>query len=92
VRTEFVRTTIHHSPFTTNYSLELPMTKLKYLLTSRKFWAAFVGLLLLTLKAWYPDFPLAEDQLTDFIYLLIAYITGTALEDGLTNINTKQIK
>jgi hypothetical protein len=68
------------------------MTKLKYLLTSRKFWAAFVGLLLLTLKAWYPDFPLAEDQLTDFIYLLIAYITGTALEDGLTNINTKQIK
>jgi hypothetical protein len=68
------------------------MTKLKYLLTSRKFWAAFVGLLLLTLKAWYPDFPLTEDQLTDFIYLLIAYITGTALEDGLTNINTKQIK
>jgi hypothetical protein len=49
-------------------------------------------LLLLTLKAWYPDFPLTEDQFTDFIYLLIAYITGTALEDGLTNINTKQIK
>ena len=60
------------------------MTKLKYLLTSRKFWAAFIGLLLLTLKAWHPDFPIAEDQLTDIVYLLIAYITGTALEDGLS--------
>jgi hypothetical protein len=59
------------------------MSKLKYLLTSRKFWAALVGLLMITLKAWHPDFPLTEEQITDFVYLLIAYITGTALEDGL---------
>jgi hypothetical protein len=64
------------------------MSKLKYLLTSRKFWAAFVGLFLLTLKAWHPDFPITEEQLTDFVYLLIAYITGTALEDGLSRIKT----
>jgi len=68
------------------------MTKLKYLLTSRKFWAAFVGLLLLTLKAWHPDFPITEDQITDVIYLLIAYITGTALEDGLSRLNLKTTK
>ena len=68
------------------------MTKLKYLLTSRKFWAALVGLFLLTIKAWHPDFPLAEQQLTDLIYLLIAYITGTALEDGLSRINFKSTK
>jgi hypothetical protein len=60
------------------------MSKLKYLLTSRKFWAALVGLLMITLKAWHPDFPLTEEQITDFVYLLIAYITGTALEDGLS--------
>ena len=60
------------------------MNKLKYLLTSRKFWAALIGLLMLTLKAWHPDFPLTEEQITDFVYLLIAYITGTALEDGLS--------
>ncbi len=59
------------------------MSKLKYLLTSRRFWAAFVGLFLLTLKAWHPNFPITEEQMTDFVYLLIAYITGTALEDGL---------
>ena len=59
------------------------MNKLKYLLTSRKFWAALIGLLMITLKAWHPDFPLTEEQITDFVYLLIAYITGTALEDGL---------
>ena len=60
------------------------MSKLKYLLTSRKFWAGLVGLFLLTLKAWHPDFPLTEEQITDFVYLLIAYIMGTGIEDGLS--------
>ena len=60
------------------------MEKLKILFTSRKFWAALVGLFLIVLKAWKPDFPLTEEQITDFFYILIAYILGTGIEDGLT--------
>jgi hypothetical protein len=38
-------------------------------------------------KAWQPDFPLAEDQLTGVVYVLVAYILGTGLEDGLRGMN-----
>jgi hypothetical protein len=57
--------------------------KLTTLLTSRKFWAAAIGLLMLVIKALRPDFPLTEQQITDVVYLLVAFIAGTALEDGL---------
>jgi len=59
------------------------MSKLKMLLTSRKFWAALVGLVLVVLKGFYPDLPLDEDQIAGLIYVLAAYIAGTAVEDGL---------
>jgi hypothetical protein len=61
------------------------MSKLRLLLASRKFWAALVGLVMVILKAFAPAFPLQEDQLANLVYLLVAYILGTALEDaGLT--------
>ena len=60
------------------------MEKLKLLLGSRKFWAALIGLALVIVKAFRPDFPLAEDQLTDVVYVLVAYILGTGIEDGLS--------
>lgn len=60
------------------------MSKFTQLLTSRKFWAALVGLALVILKAWKPDFPLAEEDLTSAIYVLVAYILGTGIEDGLS--------
>lgn len=60
------------------------MSKLKLLLTSRKFWAALIGLALMFIKAWRPDFPLAEEDLTPVIYVLVAYILGTGIEDGLS--------
>ena len=60
------------------------MTKIKRLLSSRKFWAAVVSLLLVILKAWQPDFPLGEEELTSLIYVLVAYILGTGIEDGLS--------
>ncbi|HAF47950.1 MAG TPA: hypothetical protein DCL08_01760 [Anaerolineaceae bacterium] len=60
------------------------MEKLKLLLASRKFWAALIGLLLIILKAWKPDFPLAEEELTNIVYVLVAYIMGTGIEDGLS--------
>lgn len=56
--------------------------KMRALLASRKFWAALIGLILLVIKAFVPDFPLDEEQLTHVVYLLAAYILGTAIEDG----------
>jgi hypothetical protein len=60
------------------------MSKLKLLLSSRKFWAALIGLALVIVKAFRPDFPLAEEQLTAVVYVLVAYILGTGIEDGLS--------
>lgn len=60
------------------------MEKIKLLLSSRKFWAAVIGLVLMIVKAWEPDFPLEEEQLTGIVALLVTYILGTAVEDGLT--------
>jgi hypothetical protein len=60
------------------------MSKLKLLLTSRKFWAALIGLILIIIKAYQPDFPIEEEQLTSLVYVLIAYILGTGIEDGLS--------
>lgn len=59
------------------------MEKWKLLLSSRKFWAALVGLAVLTLKAWKPDFPVEAEELAGLLSVLAAYILGTALEDGL---------
>jgi len=60
--------------------------KFKLLLGSRKFWAAVFGLVIVIVKAFYPDFPLEADQLTAVVAVLVAYILGVALEDGLTNV------
>lgn len=60
------------------------MEKFKQLLGSRKFWAALIGLILVVVKVWQPDFPLDEEQLTAVIYVLVAYILGTGIEDGLS--------
>jgi hypothetical protein len=61
------------------------MEKLKLLLGSRKFWAAIVGLALMLVKAWKPEFPLEEEQVTGIVVLLVSFILGTAVEDGLRN-------
>ncbi|HOG59184.1 MAG TPA: hypothetical protein PLO92_02445 [Anaerolineaceae bacterium] len=59
------------------------MPKWKLLLSSRKFWAALMGLLVMMVKAWKPDFPLEAGELAGILSVLVAYILGTALEDGL---------
>ncbi|BAJ65105.1 MULTISPECIES: hypothetical protein [Anaerolinea] len=56
------------------------MEKWKDLLRSRKFWALLIGLILMVVKAYRPDFPLEEEQLSGMIALLVAYILGVALE------------
>ena len=56
------------------------MDKILALLKSRKFWAALVGLVVVFLgeRANIPF-----DQLVNAVYVVVAYIIGTALEDGL---------
>jgi hypothetical protein len=55
--------------------------KLKALLTSRKLWAAIVGLVIILVKAFKPDFPLTTEQILPVVLLLASYILGTAIED-----------
>lgn len=57
--------------------------KWKTLLGSRKFWATVVGLVFLVIKTWAPDFPLDADQIAGILAILVSYILGPALEDGL---------
>ncbi|MFZ3069873.1 MAG: hypothetical protein WA110_01955 [Anaerolineaceae bacterium] len=61
------------------------MPKWKVLLSSRKFWAALMGLVVMVVKAWKPDFPLEAEELAGILSVLVAYILGTALEDGLSS-------
>ena len=58
------------------------MEKLIGLLKSRKFWAALVGLAVIVIKEFEPDFPLEEEQITNIVFVIAAYIVGTAIEDG----------
>ena len=58
------------------------MDKIKQLLGSRKFWAALIGLALVVIKAYKPDFPLTAEQLTGVVGVLVAYILGVAVEDA----------
>lgn len=60
------------------------MNKFILLLKSRKFWAALVALIMLIVTAYVPDFPFNEDQVQNFVFVVISYILGTALEDGLS--------
>jgi hypothetical protein len=55
--------------------------KLKYLLTSRKFWAALIGILMVILRNFVPNFPIADDQIVAVVVLLASYILGTAIDD-----------
>lgn len=58
--------------------------KFLMLLKSRKFWAALVGLGMVIVKGYVPDFPVSEDQVLALVMVLVAYILGTGLEDGLS--------
>lgn len=53
------------------------------LFRSRKFWATLAGLLMVVIRAAFPDFPLSDDQISAIVITLSAYIFGTGLQDGL---------
>jgi hypothetical protein len=58
------------------------MNKLQLLVRSRKFWASVIGLGLVILRGIIPNFPIADADLTRIIYVIVAYILGTGLEDS----------
>jgi hypothetical protein len=60
------------------------MPKWKYLLSSRKFWAAVIGLIVMVVKVWKPDLPIEAEELAALVSVLAVYILGTAIEDGLS--------
>lgn len=60
--------------------------KWKMLLSSRKFWAALVGLIFLTVRNFDPEFQIPEEETIAFVSILAAYILGVALEDGISSI------
>jgi hypothetical protein len=62
---------------------KIALAKLRQLLGSRKFWAAVAALGIVVMKAYKPDFPVTEEQLSNLLYVIIAYIMGTAIEDGM---------
>ncbi len=49
-------------------------------LTSRKFWALLIGAAVVVLRSYVPNFPLADEQVTELALLIVAYIIGTGLQ------------
>ncbi len=60
------------------------MEKLIFLLKSRKFWAAVVGLAVVIASNYGLDLP--EEQVLNIVIVLVGYIVGTAIEDGLRSV------
>jgi hypothetical protein len=50
------------------------------ILTSRKFWAALIGLTLIVLAGFFPGLPDLKSPLVELAGLLSAYILGSAIE------------
>jgi hypothetical protein len=57
-------------------------SKLLGLFRSRKFWASLIGTVIVVLNDVVPGFPFDADQVTNIIYILAAYILGTAIDDA----------
>ncbi len=51
-------------------------------LKSRKFWALILGAAVVVLRSYVPNFPLADEQVTELGLLIVAYIIGTGLQDS----------
>ncbi len=52
-----------------------------HFLTSRKFWAAVIAVLVIVLRSTVPTFPISDQLVSDIVLTLIAYIIGTGLSD-----------
>ena len=61
---------------------EITSSKLSLVLRSRKFWAAAIGTIFVLLDELVPAFPLDAEQVTNIVFMLVAYIIGVAIDDG----------
>jgi len=55
---------------------------MKELLTSRKFWALVIGLLVLLVVQLYPAFQLDQEQTIGLVIVVASYILGVAVDPG----------
>ena len=58
------------------------MVKFLSIFKSRKFWAAIVGIAVMILRELVPNFPIGDEQISEMVLLLVAYIIGVAVEDA----------
>jgi hypothetical protein len=65
-----------------HYRLKPVTDKLYYLIRSRKFWATVIGITFIIVG---PRAGIEGPELTSAVLTIVAYIMGTALEDGLRN-------
>jgi hypothetical protein len=54
----------------------------KDLLTSRKFWALVIGLLVMLVGLFYPLFQLDQEQTIGLVIIVASYIMGVAVDPG----------
>jgi len=59
-----------------------PISKLLGVFRSRKFWAALIGTIFVIIDEFVPTFPLTSDQVTNIVYMMVAYIIGVAIDDA----------
>ena len=62
---------------------------LKTALKSHKFQALLAGLTIISIKSFFPDFPLTETQMTEIIAILGTLILGAGVEGVIENVSPK---
>lgn len=55
---------------------------MKSLLTSRKFWVAFIMLVLVIVSSLIPTFHMDADQAAGFAVIIVSYLVGVAVDPG----------
>jgi hypothetical protein len=68
------------NPFPNNTQFE--EETMKDLLTSRKFWAALILLVVVVVSAFYPNFHLDAEHAAGYAVVIVAYIVGVAVDPG----------
>lgn len=62
---------------------------LKAVLRSHKFQALAAGLIVITIKSVFPNFPLTEAQLTEIISILAVLILGAGVQGAVNNVSPR---
>lgn len=57
------------------------MENLKQLFTSKKFWMTIIGVLITILVTAVPELEQYQEQLSEMIWLFVAYVIGQGLAD-----------